>query len=256
MELSWTTIALEAINFLILVWLLKRFLYRPVLNVIARRKEDIDKKLSDAEQTRAEADELRERYEGRLDDWEQEKNEARRELQQELDEERSRKMGEIETALEAERERSRVLEQRRAQETVRDAERTALEQTTQFAARLLTKLAGPELQPRLINMLVEDLAGLPAARRRRIAEIWHQNELPVRTVSACALSSSEQRMLEDALDSLLGEKPRYSYDIDTELVAGVRVHLGATVLRANLLDELAYFAEFSDDDDQNQRAEG
>lgn len=255
MELSWTTIALEAINFLILVWLLKRFLYRPVMNVIARRKDDIDSKLAGADETRAQAEELRERYESRLEDWEKEKGEARRRLQQELDEERSKKMKDIDIALQAERERARVLEQRRAQAAIRDAERIALEQATQFGARLLTKLAGPELQPRLINMLLEDLDGLPEVRRKRITQIWEQGEQAVRTVSAFALSSSEAHMLEQALESLLGKQPSCSYDVDPALIAGVRLHLGATVLRANLLDELAYFSEFSNDGDHDERTE-
>ncbi|KPK40220.1 MAG: hypothetical protein AMJ69_03130 [Gammaproteobacteria bacterium SG8_47] len=255
MELSWTTIALEAINFLILVWLLKRFLYRPVLNVIARRKADIDKQLTEAEQTQAQADELRERYESRLGDWEQEKSEARRDLQRELDEERSKKVGEIQAALEAERQRSQVLEQRRGQEAVREAERTAMAQSTQFAARLLSRLSGPEVQARLITMLAEDLAGLPEARRERIAQIWQQGESNVRVVGAQPLTASEQQTLEPALESLLGQRPTYSYEADAHLIAGVRVHLGATVLRANLLDELACFAEFADEHYQDQRAE-
>ena len=38
MALDWSTLALEAVNFLILVWLLQRFLYRPVLAAIDRRR--------------------------------------------------------------------------------------------------------------------------------------------------------------------------------------------------------------------------
>ena len=42
MELSWSTFFLEIINFLVLVWILKRFLYKPVMDVIARRREGIE----------------------------------------------------------------------------------------------------------------------------------------------------------------------------------------------------------------------
>ena len=38
MELDWTTFVLEVINFLVLVWILRRYLYRPVLNTLAARK--------------------------------------------------------------------------------------------------------------------------------------------------------------------------------------------------------------------------
>ena len=48
MELSWPTFFLEIINFLVLVWILKRFLYKPVLEAVAHRKAVIDKTLADA----------------------------------------------------------------------------------------------------------------------------------------------------------------------------------------------------------------
>jgi len=48
LELSWSTFLLEIINFLVLVWILKHFLYKPVLDVIARRRSGIEKTLADA----------------------------------------------------------------------------------------------------------------------------------------------------------------------------------------------------------------
>ena len=73
MELDWSTFILEIINFLVLVWLLKRFFYKPVLNVINRRREQIQKKISDAEGVRHEAESLKSDYENRLAGWEDEK---------------------------------------------------------------------------------------------------------------------------------------------------------------------------------------
>jgi len=42
MELNWSTFLLEIINFLILVWILKHFFYKPILDVIAHRRADIE----------------------------------------------------------------------------------------------------------------------------------------------------------------------------------------------------------------------
>ena len=69
MEFDWTTFALEIINFLILVWILKRFLYRPVLDVIARRRAGVEKTLADAKRIEAEAGELKQRCECELAQW-------------------------------------------------------------------------------------------------------------------------------------------------------------------------------------------
>ena len=58
MALDWMTFVLELINFLVLIWILNRFLYRPLMNVIAQRKAAIHKTLSDAEVTRSAAQAL------------------------------------------------------------------------------------------------------------------------------------------------------------------------------------------------------
>ena len=66
MELDWTTFVLEVLNFLVLVWLLKRFLYRPVLAVIEARRAETANKLDGAEAVRREAQALKDEYTGHL----------------------------------------------------------------------------------------------------------------------------------------------------------------------------------------------
>ena len=85
MELNWTTVALEIVNFLVLVWILKRFLYRPVLQVIERRRADIETTLNEAREREETAQQLREQFENRLAAWQQDKLAAREELQRELE---------------------------------------------------------------------------------------------------------------------------------------------------------------------------
>ena len=99
MELNWSTFILEIINFLVLVWILKHFFYKPVLEVIARRQAGIDKKLAEAKDLQASAEQLQSQYQGRLADWEQERQQARETLSQEVESERARKLSELQTLI-------------------------------------------------------------------------------------------------------------------------------------------------------------
>jgi len=99
LELSWSTFVLEIVNFLVLLWILKHFLYTPVMAVIARRKLEIEKDLADAERVQHDAQELQIQYESRLSDWDIERLKARDALNVELDTERNQKMEEIRKAL-------------------------------------------------------------------------------------------------------------------------------------------------------------
>ena len=48
MSFSWWTFALQAINFLILVWLLRRFLFKPVMAIVVQRKEELARGIAEA----------------------------------------------------------------------------------------------------------------------------------------------------------------------------------------------------------------
>ena len=76
MELNWSTFLLEIINFLVLVWILKHFLYKPILDVIARRRAGIEDRLAKAQQLHDEANTLKTEYENRLVDWEHERQQT------------------------------------------------------------------------------------------------------------------------------------------------------------------------------------
>ncbi len=55
MLIDWFTVVAQALNFLILVWLLKRFLYKPILDALDAREKRIAGKLADADAKQLEA---------------------------------------------------------------------------------------------------------------------------------------------------------------------------------------------------------
>ena len=67
MEFDWLTFGFEIVNFLVLVWLLHRLLYRPVLAMIQRRRDEIAAQARQAEARQAEAEQRKAEYERRLD---------------------------------------------------------------------------------------------------------------------------------------------------------------------------------------------
>ncbi len=57
MLIDWFTVVAQIVNFLILVWLLKRFLYKPILDALDAREKKIAKELADADLKKTEATE-------------------------------------------------------------------------------------------------------------------------------------------------------------------------------------------------------
>lgn len=241
MDFDWSTFFLEIVNFLILVWILKHFLYRPVLKVIIQRRAGIEKSMADAKRTETEAAELKQRHERELAQWEEEKEAAHARLREELAAERKRLMAEVETSVAEERERLRVLDERRQRDIQRSVEEQGIAQGAAFAARLLSRVAAPELEARLYALLIEDLRGLRAEDRRAVAETAATPGLQIGVQSAFALDEARRAELAQALADVAGKALPVEYRENPELLAGFHVSIGPWILHANLRDELKFF---------------
>jgi F-type H+-transporting ATPase subunit b len=243
-ELDWSTFALEVVNFLILIWLLKRFFYQPVLNVIEQRRQQIREELSQASREQAEADQLKTRYEARLSDWETERQAARAALEQELVQERGKRLRQLDDELDRQRLKHAARDLQQQTQWRRQAETEALQLGAAFASRLLTTLAGPELDRRLQQLFIDQLTTLPESALKQL----HQGRLDeaqrIEVVSALPLDESQQQAIRQALEQRIGpSQGQWQFRQDTQLIAGLRISIGGWLLHANLQDELRFFSE-------------
>ncbi|MDE2310797.1 MAG: F0F1 ATP synthase subunit delta [Betaproteobacteria bacterium] len=241
MDFDWTTFFLEIINFLVLVWILKRFLYHPILGVVARRRAGIEKAMADARRIEAEAGELKQQSQRELAQWKEDKEAAQAHLREELAAERERLMAEMEIAVAEERERRRVLEERQQVDFKRAVEEQGIAQGAAFAARLLSRVATPELEARLYALLLEDLRGLRAEDKRAVADAAAPG-LQLKVQSAFALDAARRAELAQALAEVAGKVLPVEYVENPELLAGFQVSIGPWILHANLRDELKFFS--------------
>jgi F-type H+-transporting ATPase subunit b len=247
MNLDWSTFLLEIINFLVLVWILKRFLYKPVLDVIERRKAGIAKTLSDAQAMRDEADTLKRQYHDKLAELERERGQARTALHEELQAEREHRMAALRTALEEERKKRDVLEERRQQEEARKIEQAAVDHGARFAARLLGRIASPEVEARLVDLFVEELTCQPDERRQAVREAVQGSDEPITVSSAYPLEAGRRAAVTEALSKWLDRKIACRFTEDGALLAGLRVTIGPWILEADLQHELRLFTESTHD---------
>jgi len=242
-EYNWSTFFLEIFNFLVLVWILQHFLYRPVLKVIAERRAKIEKTLADARSIEDQAQALKVQYESRQAEWQNEKEAARARLAEEIGVERGRLMAALEASLAEQREKARVLEERKREEWQRTTEEMAIANGAVFAARLLARLARPDLEAMLIDAVLEDLRRLPADSARALATAADGASPAAKVTSAFPLDPARREKLGELLSALTAAKLHVEFNEDRELLAGVRVNVGSWMLHANLRDELRFFSE-------------
>ena len=241
MQIDWTTLVLEIINFLVLVWILKRFLYKPVMEAIAARQQRVEAKLAEARVIEDGARELQSQYQRRLADWDMEKAKARAALDTELLQERNRQMQALDKALLEERERVAAVTAHKQQEAQRELEVEALAHAQRFASTLLARLADPVVESRFVSLLFEDWANLPDTQVESLRRAVLVDKAKATVTTAFPLSPAQRREIESALQSRLEADLVVAFDEDPNLLAGVRLSLGPWQLNMNFADELASF---------------
>lgn len=244
MDFNWTTFSLEIVNFIILVWLLARFLYRPVLKVVEQRRQAIDQEMQDARDLRQDADGLLNQCQQQLDAWEREKREQWDLLTREIEEDRARRTELLHQELEEGRLRADAAAEHRRQELQLQSEERALAQGGRFVSRLLQGLAGPEMETRLAELFIAELEQLPEAQRAALrTHLSGAEEAEVQVASAHPLGMPLRQRLTRVLQAHVGEGLPVRFAQEPGLLAGLEVSVGDWVLRANLRDELQFFTQ-------------
>ena len=126
MQLDWTTFGLEALNFVVLVWLLKHFFYRPVLAIIEARRAATAKTIADAQAVRRQAEELKSEYQTHLANADEKRATAKAQLDEEIAADRVRRLAALAAEIDDERKRRNVLEAGQRSELELALERKAM----------------------------------------------------------------------------------------------------------------------------------
>lgn len=248
MQFDWTTFILEMLNFLILLWILQRLIYRPVLAMLDARQQRIQAQIDGAEQLRNEAETLKQHYQSRLSAWQQERDTAQRTLNDELLQLREKALAETKRA-QADEDAKQLARNDAlfaSQQSVlrHQAAETAYSQ----AAAMLRRLTSPELTHTIVTVFCEDLQHLSddqqTALRKAAATLITASAVEI--LSAHPLSKDDHAALSAALNAASGKELSFAVGEDTSLIAGLRVVVGECQLHANLADELAFFRRQND----------
>lgn len=249
MEFDSTTFALEILNFLILAWLLKHFFYQPVLAIIEKRKVATELVMSDAANVRRDAEVLKNRYEAKLSELDKEYATQKARVDEEMAAERTRSLASLEADVAMERERREKLEERKRGELELALERQAMRLAARFATRLLERVAGPELNAKLADLVIGELEALTGDKQETLRDILRDSGSTLKIISAYRLDEQRSAALTRALSQFSGQSLTPEFSEDSSLKAGVSILAGSWALMANLRDELSFFAgNFKHDD--------
>jgi F-type H+-transporting ATPase subunit b len=238
MRIDWWTLALQAANFLVLVWLLQHFLYRPVLGIITDRQQRTDSVIAEANTAKAAAEQLRA-------ELEQQRGAIAKERDQTLDQAHASAKAEAQRLLESARADAEKLlaeeRKRLAQERIEAAEalrQQTIELALTIARRLLADAGGPGLDaPFLERLLVRLQTPGEPERQKLVGQLADGAALQL--VTAEPLQPATREALRKQLQSVLGADAVVEFTEDPGLIAGAELHFPHTILAHSWRDSLA-----------------
>lgn len=256
MLIDWFTLLAEIVNFLILIFLLKRFLYDRIIDIAEAREAEIAARYEEAEETRKQAEE---------------KAEAYRAERQELDEQRDTLLTEAREA--AEERRRELVAEARSDVEQREAEwqHTLIREKERFlrelyqlagqhvyaaARRALADLADRNLEQQVVRVFLDRLANLGAEERAALLDSLEESNAQIRT--AFPLGNEEREKIEQALDDEFEKDVSPEFLVDGDLVCGIALRTNGRQVTWNVssyLDHLEQEVRDALDDAIDEKAE-
>jgi len=238
MLIDWFTVGAQALNFLILVWLMKRFLYKPILHAIDAREKRIATELADADAKKADAQNERNEFQHKNEEFDQQragflsqaKDEAKAERQRLLDEARQ-----AADALRAKRQDALKLEQQSL--TVEIARRTR-EEVFAIARKTLTDLAGTSLEERMSEVFTRRLRQLGGEAKEGLAKALKSSSEPALLRTAFELPQEQREAIQHALNESFSAQIRVRFETAPGLISGIELTTNGRKIAWSISDYL------------------
>jgi len=239
MLLDWFTIGAQALNFLILVWLMKRFLYKPIRNAIDTREKRIAKELADADAKKNEAQKEREEFKKKNEEFDQQRAALLTQATDEARAERQRLLDEARKAADA-------LSAKRQESLLNDAQilNQAISHLTQkevfsITRKALTDLATVSLEERMGEVFTRRLRELDEKAKTVLGDALKKNSEPALVRSAFDLPAEQRAAIQNALSETFSAEIHIRFKTSPDLVSGIELSSNGQKVGWSIADYLA-----------------
>ena len=238
MRLEWSTIALQTVNFVILVWLLQRFLYKPVLRMIDARKAELQQQYDGAKAAEEQAKAGLAEVEAERTNIAAEREAALKAAaaQQEDAAKARRAQAEREAAALIDGARNKLaIEHDRA---LTEARKMALDLGIDIARRLLAEMPVEACGKAWLQRIERYLAALPQEELLALARQFEGGGV-LTVVTASPLAPEAVDAWRARLHRSLGDRAPIAFEVNPDLIAGAELHFPSAVLQFSWQSALA-----------------
>jgi F-type H+-transporting ATPase subunit b len=233
---DWVTIGAQIVNFIILVVLLKIFLYDRVLEAMDKRKARVEGQFEQASRKKSEAENEAQEYRQKrreLDDQREKLlQQARKDAEQARRERRTQAEEEVRRL---KQQWVQSVEDQRA-DFVSDLRRQTARQLGDLASKVLDDLADASLQQQVVAAFLQRVRDLDEDARRDFREVLSTEEKPLEVAAAFDIDQDQAGQIRDAIQALSEDEADIRFVKSSDLICGIQLRAGGRAVGWNVAE--------------------
>ena len=238
MLIDWFTVGAQALNFLVLVWLLKHFLYKPILDAIEAREKRIAAELADAAAKEAVAQKERDEFQHKNEEFDQQRAALFGKATDEAKVERQRLIDEALKAADALGAKRQETLRNDAQELNQAISRRTQQEVFAIARKALTDLASTSLEERLGEVFTRRLRTMDGKAKECLGEALKTASQPALVRSAFDLPEEQRAAIQNALNETFSDEIHLRFETAPDLVSGIELSTNGQKVAWSIADYL------------------
>jgi F-type H+-transporting ATPase subunit b len=236
--IDWFTIIAQIVNFLILVALLKHFLYGRVIKAMDERERKIASRLEDAEKKQEDAENEAASHRKKNQELEERRKEFLSQAREEAEKERKELVQKAREEIDQLQTRWHGAIRQEKDSFLRELQQRVKEQVCRIARRAMKDLADADLEGKIVNTFTERLNNLGEKEQEAITASMGDGDHPVTIMSAFEISSHDRQKITKALRNTLKEDIEVEYQTSPDMILGVELRSHGRKLAWSLDDYL------------------
>ncbi|HPG11281.1 MAG TPA: F0F1 ATP synthase subunit delta [Chitinophagaceae bacterium] len=238
MLINWFTVIAQIINFLILVALLKHFLYKPILKAIDEREKKIVAQIEDANKREADATQLQQEFIEKNKAFNQERNKLMNTAIQEANNQRQQLLEDAKTEAQALRKKLEENLKENQEHFNSEMIRRTRQEVFAISKKALKDLANSSLEDQMIEVFIKRLNECSEEEKKKLSSTLAAGVQPAVVKSVFELNETQKEKIRSALRSIQGSTADIRFDTSPDLVSGIELTANGFSISWSIADYL------------------
>jgi F-type H+-transporting ATPase subunit b len=236
--INWFTVIAQIVNFLVLVYLLKRFLYKPIVRAMDEREKRIADRLAEAEKRENEARQERERHQAMNQELEGRREVLLGEMKDDVETQRKELVGQARQQVDAVRANWLEALEREKEAFLQDLRERTGKHTYAVARRALKDLANVDLEHHMVGVFIERLKNLDQGEEKALRESIDDSEPRIKVTSAFEIPQDRSREISQVLQAYVSQPVDLQLSMSPDVIGGIELNAGGHKIAWSLREYL------------------